>query len=200
MYRLLIPFLLLFIQCNKPVPVPDYENHRTSFLYNNYPSKPFDSTIKILTLNMHLGFKYTQDPWNKYETGGTDDHLEALAGLLNEFDADVIALQEVPLNRANTINKDYIEKLAKHLRMNVAFGAHGYNDATGIYPVYGEWGNAILSKFQILEINNIEIVRISEWEKRSMLVASIKVNDDLTFALANIHYIPKLLNLSATDR
>ena len=80
--------------------------------------------------------------------------------------------------------------LAKELDMNFAFGSHGYNDPYGIYPVHGEWGTAILTKYKIININNVQVEYISKWEKRSMLDADIEINPAKKIHAISLHYIP----------
>lgn len=147
-----------------------------------------DSSIKCLTYNIQLGFKANQDPWNVENIGATYEQIENIAGIINKFKPDIITLQEVPRNRSNTEIKNFIEVLANRLKMNYAFGAHGYNDADGVYPMSGEWGNAILSNYEIIEINNTEISHIDKWQKRSILDAKLALNDSTYIHVISLHF------------
>jgi endonuclease/exonuclease/phosphatase family metal-dependent hydrolase len=142
-----------------------------------------------LTFNIQLGFRNDQDPWSQSQRGATRAHIDSLTALLQEVDADIICLQEVPHNRHNAEIKNFIEELAISLNMNYAFGAHGYNDPYGIVPVMGEWGNAILTKFEITGIENFENEYISVWERRSILNAEMKVGAEL-FNIYSLHFLP----------
>ena len=73
--------------------------------------------------------------------------------------------------------------------MNYAFGANGYNDPTGILPVQGEWGNAILSKYPITAIENFENEYENIWERRSILTADITINNKAV-RVHSLHFLP----------
>ena len=149
-------FLFLIFSCSKNEPY-DYENHRTAYFKNTHQNIFEDSVLTVVTYNIHLGFNAFSDPWDKDQIGADSEQIENLARVLKQIDADIIALQEVPRNRYNAVVKDFVEELARVMQMNYAFGAHGYNDPYHIYPVHGEWGNAILTKYEIKEIENVEV-------------------------------------------
>jgi len=183
---LVITYLLTLTGCNKENH--DYENHRSSYFRNISTEEYPDTMFTCLTYNIQLGFRGHHDPWNPDHAGGTGEHLEDLVQVIKKINPTIIALQEVPRNRHNIEIGDYIEAIAEELNMNYAFGAHGYNDPTGIYPVHGEWGNAILSKHEILGIENIEISYLNKWSKRSLLSAELKVDSNKTIHVVSIHY------------
>jgi len=183
---LLVTFLLT--ACTKEDI--DYTRSRTSYFKNLHEQPYNDTAITCVTFNIQLGFQATQDPWNKEIFGADTAQVKEIARLLKKVQPDIIALQEVPRNRYNAIVKLFIELLAKEMDMNYAYGTHGYNDPYGIYPVYGEWGNAILTKYKILEINNKEVEYISKWEKRSILDASLELRPGMVLHAISLHYIP----------
>jgi endonuclease/exonuclease/phosphatase family metal-dependent hydrolase len=168
----------------------DYENQRTAYFKNIIETPYNDSVIICVTFNIHLGFMALQDPWDKDEIGATINMVKEIARHLRILDPNIIAFQEVPLNRYNAEIKYFIEAIASEMNMNYSFGSHGYNDPSGIYPIYGEWGTAILSKYKILNINNIEVEYISKWEKRSMLDAYLEINSTTKIHAISLHYIP----------
>ncbi|MHC1775810.1 MAG: endonuclease/exonuclease/phosphatase family protein [Lentimicrobium sp.] len=182
----LYSFLLVIFSCTGDLP--DYAHHRTSYFKNLHEQSFSDSSFICATFNIQLGFPNTKDPWNSAVTGADSLQVERIAAMVEQVGADIVALQEVPRNRYNAVIKDFIEKLAARLGMNYAFGAHGYNDPTGIYPVYGEWGNAILSKYTITGIENIEVSYVEQWQKRSILCARLKVNDSFSLNAISLHY------------
>lgn len=185
--------LLSLISCRKDEP--DYEK-RNSYFKNIVPPITSDSTINCTTYNIHLGFKAYDDPWSEEAIGGSFDQINQLVEILQKIDADIIALQEVPVNRSNTIVKNFLEILAARLQMNYAFGAHGYNDA--VYPVEGEWGNAILTKFKINSIHNEEVEYIDKWARRSVLNAQLQLNDTTTLNALSLHHMPTLEGIPNT--
>lgn len=185
--RIILFFIfLIFTSCIKSPH--DYAHHRTSYFKNLNEQNFADTTLVCATFNIQLGFPATKDPWNSAVTGADSLQIERIATMIEQVDADIVALQEVPRNRYNAVIKDFIEQLAARLDMNYAFGAHGYNDPTGIYPVHGEWGNAILAKYKILGIDNIEVSYVDQWQKRSILSALLKVNDSFSLCAISLHY------------
>jgi endonuclease/exonuclease/phosphatase family metal-dependent hydrolase len=184
----LIFILLIFFSCNKEEI--DYANNRTSY-FKNIKDVPFnDTSITCVTFNIHLGFRADQDPWNNNETGADEEQVKNIAQSIKKVNPDIVALQEVPRNRYNAKIKYFLEALAQEMGMNYSYGSHGYNDPYGIYPVYGEWGTAILTKYKIININNIEVEYISKWEKRSMLDAFVEINPTTKIHVISLHYLP----------
>jgi endonuclease/exonuclease/phosphatase family metal-dependent hydrolase len=147
-----------------------------------------DSSLTVVTYNIQLGFPDHKDPWDKSQTGGTPDQVHALAEVLRKVNPGIIALQEVPFNRANTQIKRLLEALADSLDMNLAYGSHGKNDPYGVWPVRGMWGNAILSKFPILAIENREVYYDDKWKRRSVLRATIQLREDLIMDAYSLHH------------
>jgi endonuclease/exonuclease/phosphatase family metal-dependent hydrolase len=179
--------ILLLAACSKDQP--DYES-RISFYANPRSGEVADSVLTCVTYNIQLGFRAEDDPWTKEVTGGTQAQVEALRDILVQLNPDIVCLQEVPLNRYNTEVKDFIRALASAMNMNYAFGAHGYNDPYGIEPVEGQWGNAILTRFEITEIENRENEYNSVWERRSILVAGLRLGPGRMLRTYSLHHIP----------
>ena len=188
LYPVLILSIWLISGCNKKAQ-PDY-TQRTSYFRNIIPGIEMDSTIICVTFNIHHGFKATKDPWDKDVQGAGSDQVENIANILRQIDPDIVALQEVQRNRHNAILKKFLKALADELGMNYAFGAHGYNDPYGIEPVEGEWGNAILTKFEIESIENHEAEYRSVWERRSIINTRLRLNDSISIHALSLHWLP----------
>lgn len=188
--HLLLPaaLLLVLLSCSKSEP--DYENSRTSYYRNIRAAEYGDSVLTCVTFNIHLGFREIYDPWTAELTGADRAELDDIARYLKMVDPDVVALQEVPLNRYNAVIKYFLDSLAVAMNFNYAFASHGYNDPTGIYPVYGEWGTAILSRFPVTGIRNVEVEYVSKWEKRSLLDAVIRINPATVGHFISLHWLP----------
>lgn len=180
--------LLLVTSCNKEET--DYAHNRTSFFRNINDSVYSDSLIVCVTFNIQLGFSADKDPWNKDTYGADTEQIKRISEYLKKVNPDIIALQEVPRNRSNALVKNFIEELAGELNMNYAFGSHGYNDPYGIYPVVGEWGTAILTKFRIVGIHNEEVEYVSIWEKRSLLDVELEASGNKRFHAISLHHLP----------
>lgn len=181
---LLMALTLLISACKKI----DYENNRTSFFKNLRSSNDFiDTTVTVMTFNIQLGFKNGKDPWDKNTTGATEAELNEVVGIIQRTNSSIVMLQEVPLNRENTVIRNSLEYIAQKLNYNYAFGSHGYSGPVGINPK-GEWGCAILTKFKINDIENIEIYNSDKWNKRSVLKANILINASRSMDVYSAHF------------
>jgi len=100
---------------------------------------------------------------------GTDayDHpsMERIAEVLASLDADIIALQEVDMNRPRSGGKKQAAELARRLGMGYVFGA------AKRYPL-GAYGNAVLSRFSIAGYETISLP--DPREERCCLQVQIK--------------------------
>jgi endonuclease/exonuclease/phosphatase family metal-dependent hydrolase len=180
---LFIAAVVLLASCSKDEPVPDT---RHSYYKNSHFEAYNDSAVTVVTYNIQLGFTMEQDPWNADHRGGSPAQIHAIAEILRHVDPDFVLLQEVPINRSNVEIEHLIEALADSMNMNFAYGGHGKNDVT--WPHQGVWGNAILSKYPIKEIENIEVARENRWDCRSTLRAEIGLRPDLSINLYSLHH------------
>ncbi len=195
---LVVLFLLLNVGCDEQKDGVNLEE-RIVYFENNVTPTSRDSVFTVATYNIKLGFRLDDDPWNAETLGGGQEQLEALADVLREIDADVIALQEVPRNRYNSIIKDYIEAFAQEMNMNFAFGSHGYNEPY-ITPARGEWGCAILTKFEIVDAHNNEVFYEDVWTRRSVLSTVIKMNDSRLIEPYSLHWYPNIVEEENTAK
>ena len=185
---LIIFFLTTLVSCKKGPQVGDTKHsYFKNYFYNSYQ----DSSLTILTYNIQLGFTSRQDPWDKNQIGATPNHIHEIAEIIRQVNPSIILLQEVPIDRSNIEVKLLIEALADSLNMNFAFGGHGPNDPYRIWPVKGIWGNATLSKYPIVEIENVEVYHEDKWKRRSVLRTKIKFNDNLFVNVYNLHHSGK---------
>lgn len=106
--------------------------------------------IRLLTFNIHKGVGWTRNPT-----------LDKIHTHLNTLQPDIIFLQEIRGSQFETISSD----IWPHL-------SYGKN---AIYHT-GHHGNAILSKFPILETDNIDLT-IRSYERRGLLHSIIQLND-----------------------
>ncbi len=182
--------LLLFHGCLVLGLEPSYEE-RTSYVVNQFPNNDSnaDTILTCISYNIQCGFPANMSPWTASDIGATKKHIQSLAQHIKTLNPDIVCLQEVARNRSNMEVKNLLEELAKELNMNYAFGAHGYNDATGVEPVQGEWGNAVLSRFTIESMENVEVERIDVWQRRSILSVIVK-NGNKRIAVSSLHFIP----------
>jgi endonuclease/exonuclease/phosphatase family metal-dependent hydrolase len=115
------------------------------------------NTFRVMTYNIHHG-------------QGTDGQidLKRIAALIKNEKADIVALQEVDRGTVRTGRRDLPTELAKLTGMNFHF-------AKNIDYQGGEYGNAILSRFPILETTNLLYQKLHPHEQRGLLQAVLDV-------------------------
>lgn len=183
--------VLLLLQsssCEKDVPIADFKH---SYFKNYYYNTYSDSSLCVVTYNIQLGFRQGQDPWDCNQTGGSPEQIHDIAEILRQAGPDIVLLQEVPIDRSNVEIEHFIEALADSMNMNFAYGGHGKNDVTGMWPVQGVWGNAILTRFPVEEIENIEVYRRNKYDRRSVIRAKIKCNEERSINVYCLHHWQK---------
>jgi endonuclease/exonuclease/phosphatase family metal-dependent hydrolase len=126
------------------------------------------ATFRVMTYNIHHG-------------EGTDGKLdlERIAALIKAERADIVALQEVDRGTARTAKRDLAKELAELTDMQQVFGKN--IDFQG-----GEYGNAILSRFPIVEHAHTRYRISISGEQRGLLQALIRVHGQ-ELLLLNTH-------------
>lgn len=121
------------------------------------------TTLKVLTFNIHKGFS----------TGNVNFVLEETRSAIHKVHADLVFLQEVVgfhgKHRRKYLNwpkTSQFEYLADTLWPHFAYGKNAVH-------MSGHHGNAILSKFPIVDWENINI-STNRFERRGLLHAVIK--------------------------
>jgi len=126
--------------------------------------------IRIMTYNLHQGFD-------------TDGRLgmEALARVIDGTGADVIAMQEISRGWFINSSLDMLPWLSQRLEMRYLFGPA----ADSI------WGNAILSRYPILEHGRGTVPKGDGVMKRSYLWARLDMGngEDLLVIATHLHHI-----------
>jgi endonuclease/exonuclease/phosphatase family metal-dependent hydrolase len=161
-----------------------YENINDTFVYTD------SNSIVCMTWNVQLGFRLDDDPWDKNNIGATAGYMDELVDAVNSIDCDILLLQEVPFERPNCETQDFVKYIGEHLNMNYAYGSHSYNNPDGVHENYGQWGNAVLSKYYIKDLEKREIFRRDAWERRSVVKVVLKLNDTMDLDIYSIHLYP----------
>lgn len=125
-----------------------------------------ETSIKLMSFNMHRGIGRN----GKLNLGNT-------AVVINESNADIIALQEVERFSIRTGFKDQIKHLSEELGMNYAFGK-------SINLLNGEYGNGLLSRYPIIEYMTYDLPSYSE--QRTLLRTLVDVEGN-QMAVYNTH-------------
>lgn len=139
----------------------------------------FQATLSVMTFNVRHGCGRTD--WGNssgaFFKSCTKNYEEIIAAI-RSVDPDVVGLQEVSNGQAREI--------ARALNMYYAYSSHNSRG-------YGSWwGNAVLSKFKILESEKIAIGG-SVGRNRSM-VSAIGLVNDKAVAFASIHTDHRLVD------
>jgi endonuclease/exonuclease/phosphatase family metal-dependent hydrolase len=116
--------------------------------------------VRVLTYNIH-------------HAEGTDGRFdyERLAKIIRSVEPDLVALQEVDQKTQRASGLDQPAELAKLTGLHVAFGKN--LDYAG-----GGYGNAILSRWPMLETTNHALPSTAGHETRGALAARVKINGD----------------------
>ena len=130
------------------------------------PVPPADRPLRVMTFNIHSGF------------GSAGRHNpEAIAKAIEDSGADVIALQEVSRVRLLDGGTDLAGWLSRRLEMPFLF--------------YGEeepiWGNAILSRFPILQFGHGRLPDEGALISRGYLWAEIDLGGEIPLLLIATH-------------
>ncbi len=114
-------------------------------------------SLRVLSYNIHHG-------------EGIDGKLDLsrIAHVIRSVQPDLVALQEVDQKVKRSLGVDQPAELARLTEMNVAFG--GNIELQG-----GHYGNAILSRFPIVQHKNQSLPNVDDGEQRGVLVAKISV-------------------------
>ncbi|ALV92974.1 MULTISPECIES: endonuclease/exonuclease/phosphatase family protein [Pantoea] len=123
-------------------------------------------SFKVLTINTHKGFT----SFNRRFI------LPELRDAVRETSADIVFLQEVMGTHA--IHSLHIENWPEHSHYEYLADTMWHDFAYGRNAVYpeGHHGNAILSRFPIIEYENLDI-SVAGSEKRGMLHCQIRLPD-----------------------
>ena len=125
--------------------------------------------VRIMTYNLHNGFD-------------TDGHLgmEAIAKVIEAEQPDVVGLQEVSRGWVVNGSLDMLTWLSQRLEMPYIFGP-----ATGSL-----WGNAILSRYPILEWENVKLPPKDLLLQRAYLWARLDLGDgqELRVVVTHLHH------------
>ncbi len=134
------------------------------------PDQPQGYPVKVMSYNIHSAFNVE----------GNQD-LEAIAAVIENSGADIIGLQEVSRVRLMDGYADMPTWLANRLEMQMVF--QGTEE-----PI---WGNAILSRFPIIETGYGELPKEGSLIKRGYLWALIDVGaeEPLLVIVTHLHHI-----------
>jgi endonuclease/exonuclease/phosphatase family metal-dependent hydrolase len=145
----------------------------------------FQSSLTVMTFNIRHGCgRESLGEATKVFFRTCAKKLDKIIAAIKSADPDVVGLQEV--------HRGQVGVIAEALDMNHVYSTHS-SSGYGNY-----WGNAVLSKFKILESQNIGIGGSSNRD-RGMVSATVLVNDK-SIAFTSIHIDRWLYNYSSVKR
>ncbi|MCF7974462.1 MAG: endonuclease/exonuclease/phosphatase family protein [Phycisphaerae bacterium] len=126
--------------------------------------------LRVLTYNIHHG----QGMDGKFD-------YQRLAKIIKSVNPDVVALQEVDRKTQRASGVDQGTVLAQLTGMKSAYGK-------AMHYSGGEYGEAILSRFPITEVQSHPLPFASQYEPRALLVTKLKPDNGLPeFLFAGTH-------------
>lgn len=126
-------------------------------------------TLRILTYNIHKGFNLL----------GTRMVLDGIREGLRQTSADIVFLQEVYGSHESHALQSQFEYLADGFWSHYSYGKNASYDK-------GHHGNAILSRFPIVQIRNIDLTQ-HRLESRGLLHVTIESPETGPIELYNTH-------------
>ncbi len=133
------------------------------------------TAMRVLTYNVHL--------WEGRD-GRMD--IERLATIIEHSEADIVSLNEVlhPVQTHLGVSRPLAE-LANLLRMDWAFG-----ESNRIVQMSGWWGpvgNAVLSRFPVVDDTNHYLARLPLTQGRNLLTARLEIGTDRLLTIFSTH-------------
>jgi len=123
--------------------------------------------VRIMTYNLHNGFN----------TQGRLD-MESLAQVIEENDPDIVALQEISRGWLVSGRLDMLTWLSQRLDLPYVFG-----------PTADPfWGNAILSRYPVVEVTEYDLPPRNLFILRGLTVASIDLGDGDQIQVVATHF------------
>jgi len=126
-------------------------------------------TLKVMSFNILHG-----------ATTKNDFNLDTLAGVINHYQPDLVALQEVDFKTVRAKKYDLPTELGIRTKMASLFARAMYYDG-------GEYGEAVLSKYTFVGSENLGLPHLPDSEPRAALVTRIKTKNGNTIQFVGTH-------------
>lgn len=135
---------------------------------------PSPVRVRVLTYNIHHG----QGVDGKFD-------LERLAAVIVRCDPDLVALQEVDRATGRSSGVDQAAELGRLTGMKSVFGKAMDYDG-------GAYGEAILTRLDLVETRNHALPHSPEREPRAALTVRVRLDsgDEITFAGTHLDHLP----------
>jgi len=145
--------------------------HTASYGQSGSSANPV--VIKVLTFNILHG-----------ATTNNDFDLDAIAKVIIDSDADLVALQEVDFKTNRAKNYDLVTELGQRTKMAPLFGRAMPYDG-------GEYGEGILSKWSFISTRNVLLPYFGDHEPRAALEITtvLPTGDTISFVGTHLDHL-----------
>lgn len=126
-------------------------------------------TLRVLTFNIYHG-----------ATMKGDFDLDRIAGIINDSNPDLVALQEVDHQTNRSRKYHLMNELASRTGLSPLFARSMYFDG-------GEYGNGILSRFSFIRTRVIPLPTADGKEPRTAVEVVVKINEKDTISFIGTH-------------
>ncbi len=131
------------------------------------------ASFRVMSYNIHHG---------EGLDGKVD--LERIASLIQNERADIVGLQEVDKGVERTSKRDLPAELAKLTGMTCIFSNNFHHQG-------GEYGNAVLTRFPVVNWTNVHYKMLREGEQRGILQLKLKIHGkEMMFMTTHIDHRP----------
>ena len=178
MKKIILICLFVFISCEHFSVFEKTQENVFFFKNNRTIESQFSGQLSIATFNIQMGFCQNCTPFSG-EIGGGYEELDRIVNLINSLDIDIVSLQEVGLDYDVSIIQNQIEYIANKTNMNYAYGMGIAVQYLRNPFVNGLLGNAILSKYEIIDLENPRIRFIDYYVQNHCLKATIKLDEEV---------------------
>lgn len=187
MKKIILICLLVLTSCEDFSILQKDQENKFFFKNNRTIESQFSGQLSIATFNIKFGFCQSCDPFSG-EIGGDFEQLDRIANLINSLDLDIVSLQEVGLDYDVTVVQNQAEYIASKTNMNFAYGMDRATQSLNTVFIEGFWGNAILSKYEITNLENPTIRYVDYYNQNHSLKATIKLSEETEIIVFNSHF------------
>lgn len=179
--------MVFFITSCEDFALLEKDEEAILFSQNTTTSPTYDGTLKVGTFNMKLGFCQNCDPFSG-DLGGDHAHLDKIVTLINMMDLDIVTLQEVGYKYDTSIVENQLKYIADNVQMNYAFGMGRALQTGNNLFLRGFIGNAVLSKYEIINTENHPLRYIDYYNQNHALKTKIKLNNQKEIIVVSSHF------------
>jgi endonuclease/exonuclease/phosphatase family metal-dependent hydrolase len=152
--------------------------------------RTFAGRLRIGAYNIAHGRGIVGSPWRIDTKDALIDRLDNIALLLEAEKLDLVVLNEIDVNSCRTYSINQVRHIAEKARF--PFWVEQCSIDLALGPLKHRYGNAVLSRHPISQVNQISFPGHSRWEtvllgKKSGLLCTITLPDEKQVRLMAVH-------------